>query len=143
MIETQGNCMLKAKPMIMRNHQLPGSLELAYLGDTVYDLYVRSRLVQRGGKVKQLHRQAVSTVCAHAQSEALRAIEDRLTEEEQNVVRRARNCKQHPPRNADPAEYHRATSLEALIGYLYVQGRDERLDELIGAALDSVMESEN
>ncbi len=134
--------MVKAKPMTMRNHQLPGSLELAYLGDTVYDLYVRARLVQRGGRMKQLHRQAISVVCAHAQSEALRAIEERLTGEEQDVVRRARNCKQHPPRNADPAEYHRATSLEALIGYLYVQGRDERLDELVCAALDSVMEPE-
>lgn len=128
--------------MIMKNHQLPASLELAYLGDTVYDLYVRSRLVQRGGRMKQLHRQAVSVVCAHAQSEALRAIEERLTEEEQDVVRRARNCKQHPPRNADPAEYHRATALEALIGYLYVQGRSERLEALVNAALDSVMNEE-
>ena len=128
--------------MIMKNHQLPASLELAYLGDTVYDLYVRSRLVQRGGRMKQLHRQAVSVVCAHAQSEALRAIEDQLTEEEQDVVRRARNCKQHPPRNADPAEYHRATALEALIGYLYVQGRSERLEALVNAALDSVMDEE-
>lgn len=128
--------------MIMKNHQLPASLELAYLGDTVYDLYVRSRLVQRGGRMKQLHRQAVSVVCAHAQSEALRAIEERLTEEEQDVVRRARNCKQHPPRNADPAEYHRATALEALIGYLYVQGRSERLEALVNAALDSVMDEE-
>lgn len=134
--------MLEAKPMIMKNHQLPASLELAYLGDTVYDLYVRSRLVQRGGRMKQLHRQAVSVVCAHAQSEALRAIEDQLTEEEQDVVRRARNCKQHPPRNADPAEYHRATALEALIGYLYVQGRSERLEALVNAALDSVMDEE-
>lgn len=134
--------MLEEKPMIMKNHQLPASLELAYLGDTVYDLYVRSRLVQRGGRMKQLHRQAVSVVCAHAQSEALRAIEERLTEEEQDVVRRARNCKQHPPRNADPAEYHRATALEALIGYLYVQGRSERLEALVNAALDSVMDEE-
>ena len=133
---------MEAKPMIMKNHQLPASRELAYLGDPVYDLYVRSRLVQRGGRMKQLHRQAVSVVCAHAQSEALRAIEERLTEEEQDVVRRARNCKQHPPRNADPAEYHRATALEALIGYLYVQGRSERLEALVNAALDSVMDEE-
>lgn len=125
--------------MTMKNRQLPGSLELAYLGDTIYDLYVRTRLVQRGGRMKQLHREAVSVVCAHAQSEALGCIEALLTEEEQDVVRRARNCKQHPPRNANPAEYHRATALEALIGYLYVQGRGERLELLIDTALDGVM----
>ena len=132
--------MIESKPMNIRNNQMPGSLELAYLGDTIYDLYVRTRLVQRGGKMKQLHNQAVGVVCNHGQSEALRSIEDELTEEEQDVLRRARNCKQHPPRNADPAEYHRATALEALIGYLYVKGQGERLDMLVNKALDSVMQ---
>lgn len=131
--------MINAKPMEIRNNQMPGSLELAYLGDTIYDLYVRTRLVQRGGKMKQLHKQAVDVVCNHGQSEALRVIEPMLTEEEQDVVRRARNCKQHPPRNADPAEYHRATALEALIGWLYIKGKCERLEELIETALDSAM----
>ena len=64
--------MIDSKPMEIRNNQMPGSLELAYLGDTIYDLYVRTRLVQRGGKMKQLHRQAVDVVCNHGQSEALR-----------------------------------------------------------------------
>ena len=132
--------MIDTKPMDIRNNQMPGSLELAYLGDTIYDLYVRTRLVQRGGKMKQLHKQAVDVVCNHGQSEALRCIEELLTEEEQDVVRRARNCKQHPPRNADPAEYHRATALEALIGYLYIKGRGERLEMLVNTALDSVMQ---
>ena len=132
--------MIDTKPMDIRNNQMPGSLELAYLGDTIYDLYVRTRLVQRGGKMKQLHKQAVDVVCNHGQSEALRSIEELLTEEEQDVLRRARNCKQHPPRNADPAEYHRATALEALIGYLYIKGRGERLEMLVNTALDSVMQ---
>ena len=142
MYETQGNYMLEAKPMNNRFNQLPGSLELAYLGDTVYDLYVRTRLVQQGGKMKQLHKQAVSVVCAHAQSEALTAVEPLLTEEEQDVVRRARNCKQHPPRHADPAEYHRATALEALIGFLYFMGRNERIDVIVNTALDSLMSAQ-
>jgi len=114
---------------------LPGSLELAYLGDTVYDLYVRSRLVAQGGRVGAMHRSAVKYVCAHAQAAALGRIEALLTEDEQAVVRRARNTRQSPPRSADPAEYCRATALEALIGYLYVTGRQERMNELLVAAL--------
>ena len=114
---------------------LPGSLELAYLGDTLYDLYVREHLIAGGGKVTKLHRRAISLVCAHAQSEALGRIADRLTEAESDVVRRARNARQTPPRNADPAEYHHATALEALIGWLYVTGQRERMNELLALAL--------
>ena len=115
--------------------QAPGSLELAYLGDTLWDLMVRTRLVRRGGRMKELHRAAVSQVCAKAQSEALARIEDRLTEEEAAVVRRARNARQSPTKNADPRDYHRATALEALIGWLYLSGRQERMEELMRAAL--------
>ena len=114
---------------------LPGSLELAYLGDALYDLYVRERLVAHGGRVRMLHREAIHLVCAHAQSEALKRVEDRLTEAEADVVRRARNADQHPPRNADPGEYHRATALEALIGWLYVTGQRDRMNELLRLAL--------
>ena len=116
--------------------QLPGSLELAYLGDTIYDLYVRTLLVAEGGRVRDMHRRAIQQVCAHAQAEALGRIEDGLNEAEQDVVRRARNAHQSPPKNADPAEYHRATALEALIGYLYVTGQKKRLDELLCRALE-------
>ena len=74
-------------------------------------------------------------VCAHAQSQALARVQDRLTEAEADVVRRARNAKQSPPRNADPGEYHHATALEALIGYLYVTGQRERMNEILALAL--------
>lgn len=114
--------------------QLPGSLELAYLGDTVYDLYVRRRLVLTGGRMKDLHRTAVSQVRASAQSEALGRIEPLLTEEEQSVVRRARNVKQHAPKSADPADYHRATAFEALLGFLYLTHAEARLQELLSVA---------
>ena len=115
----------------------PGSLELAYLGDTIYDLYVRLRLVSQGGKMKDIHMRAVKLVCASAQSAALRRIEPMLTGPEADVVRRARNAKQSPPKNADPAEYHRATSLEALIGHLFLSGQNVRMEEIITAALDA------
>lgn len=115
---------------------LPGSLELAYLGDTVYDLYVRAQLVRQGGHVRKMHRDAVQLVCAHAQSEAFLRVEPLLTEKEADVARRARNARQTPARNADPAEYHRATALEALTGYLFVTGQTDRMEELLEIALE-------
>ena len=114
---------------------LPGSLELAYLGDSLYDLYVREHLIARGGKVRALHREAITLVCAPAQSEALGRVADRLTEAEADVVRRARNTRQTPPKNADAAEYHRATALEALVGWLYVTGQRDRMNEILALAL--------
>ncbi|MBQ3079359.1 MAG: ribonuclease III [Clostridia bacterium] len=108
--------------------QMPGSLELAFVGDSVYDLYVRTMITATGGKIRDLHKKAVTLVNAHAQSEALIRIEDELTEEEEAIVRRARNTRQSPPKNADASEYHRATALEALLGYLYLTEQRERLE---------------
>ncbi len=118
-----------------KHGSLPGSLELAYLGDSLYDLYVREHLIARGGKVRALHREAITLVCAHAQSEALARVADALTDDERDVVRRARNTRQSPPKNADPGEYHHATALEALIGWLYVTGQRERMNEILALAL--------
>ena len=112
--------------------RLPGSLELAFLGDTIFDLYVRRMLLEHGGPMKRMQQEASHRVCAHAQSESLARIEPLLTDEETAVVRRARNTKQHPPRNADPAEYQRATGLEALLGWLYIRGNTARIDALLG-----------
>ena len=120
----------------MKQGQLPGSLELAYLGDTLWDLFVREELVRTGGRMRDLHRAAVARVNAGAQSRALARIETELTDEETAVVRRARNARQTPPRHADPAEYCRATALEALFGYLYLTGRSERMRELMLRAED-------
>ena len=124
------------------HNQLPGSLELAFLGDTLYDLYVRERLVRKGGRVQKMHKTATSFVCAQAQSEAMLRIQDMLTETEADVARRARNAHQNPRRNANPAHYHRATSLEALIGYLYLTKQNDRLAQLLAAALpEELMEA--
>ena len=117
------------------HNALPGSLELAWVGDALYDLYVRERLIARGGRVRALHREAISLVCAHAQSEALERVAGHLTEAEADVVRRARNTKQSPPKNADAGEYHHATALEALVGWLYVTGQRERMNEILALAL--------
>ena len=123
---------------------IPGSLELAYMGDTIYDLFVREKLVRRGGKVKNLHKEAVSYVRASAQSAAFLRIEDSLTEEEADVARRARNAHQNPPKNADAADYHRATAFAALLGYLYLTDRRQRAEELLARAVAfDNMEDEN
>lgn len=111
--------------------QLPGSLELAYLGDAVYELYVRGHLVRRSGRVRDLHQHAVAYVNARAQANALCAIESRLTEEERDVVKRARNAHQTPPRNQDAHDYHLATAFEALLGYLALREQYDRMEELI------------
>ena len=127
--------------MTAQNGQLPGSLELAFLGDTIYDLYVRTLLVKKGGKIKQMHAEAVKHVCASAQSDAFTRIEAMLCEEERAVARRARNARQTPTKNADSADYHRATALEALIGYLFITGQSARMEQIIRAALSSFEET--
>ena len=113
-------------------------LVLAYIGDTIYDLYVRTVLVNTdGGGVNRLNKLAAGTVNAKAQSDAAVKIMDVLTEEEQSIFRRGRNAKPGTtPKNMSVGDYHRATGLEALLGYLYLTGEDERIEELITMILD-------
>ena len=112
-------------------------LQMAYLGDTLHDLYVRSMLVSRKMSVGSMHKQAVRMVSAAAQAAMLTAIENELTEQEADVTRRGRNAqaKHAAPKHADPADYAHATGLEALWGYLYVTNQTQRLDELITLAI--------
>ena len=112
-------------------------LQMAYLGDTLHDLYVRSMLVSRKMSVGAMHKQAVKMVSAAAQAAMLTAIENGLTEQEADITRRGRNAqaKHAAPKHADPADYAHATGLEALWGYLYVTGQTRRLDELITLSL--------
>ncbi len=108
------------------------ALTLAYLGDCVYELYVRSHIVRNGNaKVNELHKLATSYVKAKAQAEFYHKIKDILTEEEDAAFRRGRNTKSQPPKNADMMDYRIATGIETLIGHLYVKGDAERISELI------------
>lgn len=111
-------------------------LVLAYVGDAVYELAVRERLVEaRTGKVNALHREAVALVRAAAQAEALQRLEGHLSPEESDVVRRARNAKPGTtPRSVPVQEYRWATAFEALVGYLHLSGQRERLAELLALA---------
>ncbi|MDF2854196.1 MAG: ribonuclease [Neobacillus sp.] len=120
------------------------SLALAYVGDAIYEVYVRRHLIQ-SGKVKpnQLHREGTAYVSAKAQCKVLfRIIDEKLlTEEEQAVVMRGRNAKSGTvPKNTDVQTYHYSTAFEALMGYLYLLGRKERLEELILNAFSFVEE---
>lgn len=121
--------------------QLP-ALTLAYIGDTVYDLYIRTQLVHTvDGNAHALHMAASKLVCAAGQAAAFRRIEPRLTEEELSVFRRGRNAHNGTvPKNAHISDYRIATGLEALIGYLYWTGQDARLTELMRAATETAAE---
>ena len=109
-----------------------GMLSLAHVGDAVYELLVRSRLcADNHTAVTQLHRLTVSQVNAAAQAQAMEKILPLLTEEERGVYKRGRNTKVNSvPHHAEIAQYHAATGLEALFGWLYLLGRRERLEEL-------------
>lgn len=110
-------------------------LALAFIGDGVYELMVRERIVCGGScSVKKLNAQKVQYVCCDAQAAAVETIEPLLTAEEADVLRRGRNAHPgHVPKNADPAVYHKATALEALFGYLYLRGELGRIQTLFAA----------
>ena len=112
--------------------QLP-ILNLAYIGDTVFDLYVRTMLVSDvDARVHELHLMSAKRVCAGGQAQAFRRIEPMLSEEELGIYKRGRNSHMGTvAKNASIADYRTATGLEALIGYLFLCGRDDRLTELM------------
>ncbi len=122
----------EAAPMSFDDARRMNPLQLAYIGDTVYDLLVRSRMLYRGYNLHHCHQAAVSMVNARAQAAALDRIEGMLTEEESAIVRRGRNTHAHhaAPKNQTPIDYEAATAMEALIGYLYLTGQEERLLQL-------------
>lgn len=111
------------------------SVALAYVGDAVYELFIRNHLIQSGGvKPNELHQQAVQYVSAPAQAKVIKSwlASDVLTNEEEAVVRRGRNAKTHSvPKNISIESYKYATAFEALLGYHYLQGDEARLDELL------------
>lgn len=128
---------------VERDPRQMNALALAYIGDSIYEVYVRQYMLARGEiKPHMLHRAATKFVSAKAQAEQLELLMERLTEEEQSIVRRGRNAKSGTmPKNANPADYHKATAFEALIGYLYLLGDRERLLYLIESAITEYQHS--
>lgn len=109
----------------------------AYIGDSVYEMYVRSFLISNPKRtVYDLHKKSIKYVKAAAQSAQLEVLAPLLSEEESDIVRRGRNSKSnHLPKNANVIDYRRATAFEALIGYLYLLKRFDRLEEIIRIVL--------
>ena len=116
--------------------QIP-ALNLAYVGDTIYDLYVRAYLIHtRPETVHNLHLLSARMVCAQGQARAFFAMEPLLTAEELSIYRRGRNAHSGTvPKNANVTDYRVATGLETLLGHLWVLGREERVDELMAVAV--------
>lgn len=106
-------------------------LTLSFVGDVYFSLLVRTRLAQVNRPVSQLHSASVKLVNAKAQAEAFKIIEEDLTEKELAIYKRGRNAKVGSvPKNATSGEYHSATGLEALFGYLHLLGENKRAEEL-------------
>lgn len=112
-------------------------LVLAYLGDAVYELAIRTLVVNEGNRqVNKMHKETASLVKAGAQAEFLMQIEEALTPEEKSVYRRGRNAKSFTmAKHATMRDYRMATGFEALMGYLYLTGRLSRMAELLGLGL--------
>ena len=108
-------------------------LNWAYIGDNIFELYIRMGLINNTRlKPHNLHVEAVKHVRASSQANLLKKIEENLTDEEKDIVRRGRNAQNHHvPKNSTVEEYSYATAFEALIGYLYLTKQDERLKEIL------------
>ncbi len=115
-------------------------LTLAYIGDGIFDLVIRTVVVERGNEpANRLHRKTVQYVNAKTQAELIEAVMPLLSEEEAAVYRRGRNAKSYTSaKNASIADYRKATGLEALMGYLYLQNRTDRILELIQSGLHTL-----
>jgi len=113
-------------------------LTWAYVGDCVYELFIRTELINKTNlKPHKLHIESIKYVKAQAQAEFLKSIMEDLTEEEKDIIRRGRNAENHHlPKNCDVKDYMYATAFEALIGYLYLNGREDRLKEIFDKIFD-------
>lgn len=117
-------------------------LTLAYIGDSIYDLIIKSLVINEGNKqVQKLHQETSSLVQASAQSKMMRTLQEILTEEEHAIYKRGRNAKSvSPAKNQSITDYRRATGFEALMGYLYLKKDMKRLIALVKIGLDSLKE---
>lgn len=135
----------RCKELLMLEERDPNGyspLVLAYLGDAVYELVIRTRVVNRGNtQVNKMHRMTAGLVKAEAQAKMYMLLEEELTEEEQAVYRRGRNAKSATmAKHATMRNYRMATGFEALMGWLYLNGRLERLTELVSLGLKKMGE---
>ena len=117
-------------------------LVLAYVGDAVYEIMIRTKVVNGGSvQVNKLHKHSANLVKAETQAKMLTALMDELTEEEMAIYKRGRNAKSYTmAKNASMKDYRMATGFEALVGYLYLAEKHERLVELVSRGLEKIGE---
>lgn len=131
---------LEEEPLRLRNRTIEECLSadavmLAYIGDAVYSMYVRERVVQMNiTKVQVLHTIVTEFICAKSQAKVLLEIEDAFTEEEQAIARRARNSNVNVPKSSTVQEYRSSTAFEAVLGFLYETRQEDRLQHILGQA---------
>ena len=129
------------------NIDLINVISLAYLGDSVYEIYVREYLIKKGiAKVEDLQREAVKYVSAKSQCKILSYLMDNelLNDREIDIVKRGRNYKRTShPKNTDIITYKMSSGFEAMIGYLYLNNEKDRLDEIMNYILGGIYEEEN
>ncbi len=121
----------------LQDAKMLSPLVWAYVGDSVYELFVRTKLTNASNaKPHKLHIESIKYVKAKAQADILKRISDSLTEEEKDIVRRGRNTENHHvAKNSNVADYSQSTAFEALIGYLYLTKQDERLEEILNMCI--------
>lgn len=133
--------MMKGLAEPLKDARQLNGLALAYMGDAVYEVYVRKFLLESGRvKPNDLHRASTKFVSAKAQAAQLHRLfeEQFLTEEEETVAKRGRNAKSgHTPKNTDVLTYNHSTALEAVIGFLFLTGQLERMEEIIYNILEN------
>ena len=122
------------EPLTQAQARQYSPLALAFLGDSVYEILVREYLVREANRpAAKLHEQKIQLVCAVFQAQAIDRLIPLLTEEETAVYKRGRNANNTVPRHTSAQDYHKATGLEALFGYLHLLGEQARLEELFAA----------
>jgi len=122
------------------NIQTYSPLALAYIGDGIYDLVIRTLIINAGNKqVQKLHKETSALVQASAQSQMMREMQEHLSAEELAIYKRGRNAKSvSPAKNQSITDYRRATGFEALLGYLYLEKNWKRIIDLVKIGLDSL-----
>lgn len=130
-------------PQTLSEPRLIHPVELAYIGDAVFSLYVRMRLLPVSSHVQVLHDLASRMVSAVMQAKAMDDMEEAgiLTEEEAQIARRGRNTKSTVPKSASVREYRQGTAFEALMGYLYLTDRKDRLQELMDRSFELIRQA--
>ena len=128
-------------PLSRADAQAYNALQLAYIGDCVYSLLIRLNALREGKGVKSMHQRTTGMVNAAAQARALEWVFDTLEEDEKDIVRRGRNAhsRHQAPKSASTAQYSASTGFEALIGYHYLTGQTDRINELLGRIFNQAM----